>query len=41
MYSPTAGVLPREAVKDDYIGAIPIKKGVFVSVKSKPNHFKD
>jgi cytochrome P450 len=40
MYSPSAGIIPREAVKDHYIGSIPIKKGTLVAVKIKPNQFK-
>ena len=40
MYSPNAGLFARVAVKDHYIGKIPVKKGVLVSVKIKPNHFK-
>lgn len=41
MYSPTAGIFARVALKDHYIGKIPIGKGTIVAVKIKPNHFKD
>jgi cytochrome P450 family 6 len=41
MYSPNAGIFARYATKDHYIGKIPIKKGALVSVKIKPNHFKE
>lgn len=41
MFSPTAGIFMREATKDHYIGSIPIKKGTLVSIKIKPNHFKE
>jgi hypothetical protein len=39
MYSPTAGIFAREALKDHYLGRIPIKKGAIVSIKLKPNQF--
>lgn len=41
MYSPTAGIFPRVALKDHYIGKIPIKKGLIVTLKIKSNHFKE
>jgi len=41
MYSPTAGIFSREATRDHFIGKIPIKKGMLVAVKIKPNHFKE
>lgn len=40
MDSPSAGLFPREATKDHYIGKIPIRKGIFVSLKIKSNHFR-
>ena len=41
MASPTTGIFKREAVKDHYIGNIPIKKGMIVTVSMNPNHFKE
>lgn len=41
MYSPTAGVFPREVIKDHLIGNIPFKKGMIVTIKIKSNHHKD
>ena len=41
MYGPSAGIFLREAVKDHFIGSIPVKKGVLVSLKIKSNHFKE
>jgi cytochrome P450 len=40
MYIPS-GIFPREAVKDHYIGIIPIKKGTLVSIEIKTNQFKE
>jgi cytochrome P450 len=41
MYSPTAGIFPREAIKDHFIGKIPVRKGMIVALKIKSNHFKE
>lgn len=41
MYGPVAGLGPRLAVKDHYIDSIPIKKGMMIGVKMRPNHFKE
>ena len=40
MASPSTGIFKREAVKDHYIGNIPIKKGVIVTINIDSNHFK-
>jgi cytochrome P450 len=41
MYSPAAGIFLRQAVKDHYIGNIPVQKGMIVAIKMNPNHFKE
>lgn len=41
MFSPNDGIFGRVAVSDHYIGKIPIKKGSLLSIKIKPNHFKE
>ena len=41
MYGPSAGIFLREAVKDHYIGKIPVKKGTILSLKIKSNQFKE
>jgi cytochrome P450 len=41
MYSPTSGIAPRIALKDHYLGSIPIKKGVSIAVKIKPCQFNE
>jgi cytochrome P450 len=41
MYGPSAGIFPREAIKEHFIGKIPIHKGMLVTLKIKPNHFKE
>ena len=40
MFSPTTGLFKRVAVKDHYIGSIPIKKGMIVTPNIDSNHFK-
>jgi cytochrome P450 len=41
MDSPTSGIVPRQAVREHYLGTIPIRKGVLVAVKIKPSQFND
>ena len=41
MYPPTVGPFIREAVKDHYLGTIPIKSGTRVSINIAANHFKE
>lgn len=40
MYSPTAGIFIRKVIKDHYIGCIPMRTGMLVSLKIKSNHHK-
>jgi len=40
MYGPTAGIFTRNVIKDHFIGSIPVKKDMIISVKIKSNHFK-
>lgn len=39
MYIPTPRILGREAIKDHFLGKIPIKKGVMLTVSIVSRHF--
>lgn len=41
MYPPFPTLLTRKAIKDHYLGGIPIKKGFSVSVGLLASHFKE
>ena len=41
MHSPTSGIFIREAVKDHFIGKIPIKQGMMVKILIKTNQYKE
>lgn len=40
MYSPVSVLGLREAIKDHYLGKIPIRKGIQVTAKIVTNHYK-
>jgi len=40
MAAPSTGIFKREAVRDHYIGNIPIKKGMILAINMDSNHFK-
>ena len=40
IHIPTSGIFIREAVKDHFLGKIPVKAGMTVKIMIKTNHYK-
>ena len=39
MYGPVSGLFMREAIEDNYLNGLPIKKGTLLTIQHLGNHY--